>query len=312
MRANSRSMNCGGEKRPQKLSSCAVKAAAVGAAALCGVIVAGVVAVDCSPALQRRVLAAARRAIDERTKGSVLLSWQRASFALWRGRVVLHGVVCEAREGRVRVGADQVVLGLRPALSVARVLRSVEVCGVDARLNLKSTPKLATWNHRPHAALDIDNDSALVFATEDTAATTKLKEETVGERKRSAEHTAFNIGQVTVRDARISLIPPWTSLLFAAPHNLPFLSQQYKSKCKRIDRGWRSWLTSTKRATCGTTGCCVTSCCPERSRARLQVSACSTQGMYRGLVGAGRSTRWGCQLTPPLWAGLSVWHRSQV
>ena len=154
--------------RPARACRCAAAAVVAGAAVLCG----AVVAVDCSEALQRRVLEAAARAA--RAAG-LEVSWQQASFALWRGRVVLRGVVCQHGQA-ARVQAERVCLGLRPALSVARLLRFVDISGVDALVDLRKNTSTAK-----------------------TTTTTQPKE--------------FCIGRLTVSNAKVRLRPPWASLL---------------------------------------------------------------------------------------------------
>ena len=194
------------------------------AAALGGVLATGgalCVAGDCSPALQRHILATF---VDRGTQTRVTLSptatlqWDRAEFALLRGRVTLHNVTYEARKHErtnellLRARASRVALGLRPVCTLRRLLRYVDVSDLDATLDLRPAStflrsKSAGSNvaTEQHSALAIDSPRS--EPEQDVREVTPAKPSEVENPPRQ-ERTDFTIGLLRIRNAVLNLITP--------------------------------------------------------------------------------------------------------
>ena len=203
------------------------------AAALGGVLATGgalCVAVDCSPALQRHILATF---VDRGTQTRVTLSptatlqWDRAEFALWRGRVTLHNVTYEARKHErtnelfLRARAARVALGLRPVCTLRRLLRYVDVSDLDATLDLRPATtflrsKSAGSNvaTEQHSALAIDSSRSEPEHNVREVTPVKLSEVENPPRKERAD---FTIGLLRIRNAVLNLITPF---VFVTPTNM--------------------------------------------------------------------------------------------
>lgn len=208
------------------------------AAALGGVLATGgalCVAVDCSPALQRHILATF---VDRGTLTRVTLSptatlqWDRAEFALWRGRVTLHNVTYEARKHErtnelfLRARAARVAIGLRPVFTLRRLLRYVDVSDLDATLDLRPATtflrsKSAETNvaAEQHPALSID--SPQLESQQDVQDPTPVKPPEVDTVSRE-ERTDFTIGLLRIRNAVLNLITPFVFVALAVSFHSMF------------------------------------------------------------------------------------------
>ena len=214
------------------------------AAALGGVLATGgaiCVAVDCSPALQRHILATF---VDRGTQTRVTISptatlqWDRAEFALWRGRVTLHNVTYEARKHErtnelfLCARASRVSVGLRPVFTLRRLLRYVDVTDLDATLDLRPPTTFlrskSVGNHatdaEQHPALSIDEPQP-----DPPQDMRKTRDRTPVKNPESEsapceERTDFNIGLLRIRNATLNLITPFVFVSSASIFSRHFLT----------------------------------------------------------------------------------------
>ena len=240
------------------------------AAALGGVLATGgalCVAVDCSPALQRHILATF---VDRGTQTRVTLSptatlqWDRAEFALWRGRITLHNVTYEARKHErtnelfLRARAARVALGLRPVCTLRRLLRYVDVSDLDATLDLRPAATFlraksagSNLTAEQHPALAIDAPQSEL--QQDVRDLTPAKPSKVDVAPRE-ERTDFTIGLLRIRNAVLNLITPFVF----APSGISILvSCALSLFC--TDQVSLLQFRNTVCATCETDGYCTTS-----------------------------------------------------